>query len=117
MESTLSHYKAKVESVYDGDTVRVNIDLGLKTWIKDEPVRLYGINAPELRGTERPKGLESRDRLRELIDGKEIYLETMKDTKGKFGRYLGKIWIERGGEWININDLMVQEGFADYKDY
>ena len=86
MELTLYHYKANVESTYDGNTVRVNIDLGLKTWIMDEPIRLFGINAPELKGPERPKGLKSRDRLRELINGKEIFLETIKDTKGKFGR-------------------------------
>jgi micrococcal nuclease len=83
----------------------------------DEPIRLYGINAPALRGDERPDGLISRDRLRELIEGKEIYLETIKDTKGKYGRYWGKIWIEQDGEWININDLMIREGFAEYKDY
>ena len=29
MELTLYHYKANVESGYNGDTVRVNIDLGL----------------------------------------------------------------------------------------
>lgn len=94
MELTLYHYKAKVESIYDGDTVRVNIDLGLKTWNMDEPIRLLGITAPELRGPERPKGLKSRDRLRELINGKEVFLETIRDTKGRFSRYLGNIWIE-----------------------
>lgn len=117
MELTLYHYKATVESVYDGDTVHVNIDLGLKTWIMDEVIRLYGINAPELRGDERPKGLASRDRLKELIERKDIYLETIKDTKGKYGRYLGKIWIEENGKWISINDRLVEEGFAEYKDY
>ena len=117
MELTLYHYKANVESTYDGNTVRVNIDLGLKTWIMDEPIRLFGINAPELKGPERPKGLKSRDRLRELINGKEIFLETIKDTKGKFGRYLGKIWIEENGKWVSVNDRIVEEGFAEYKDY
>jgi micrococcal nuclease len=83
----------------------------------DEPIRLFGINAPELKGPERPKGLKSRDRLRELLNGKEIFVETIKDTKGKFGRYLGKIWIEENRKWVSVNDRMVKEGFAEYKDY
>ncbi len=50
------------------------------------------------------------DFLRSKIDGKELIIKTVKDKKGKYGRYLADIW-------ININDLMVAEGFAVYKDY
>ena len=60
MKDKLYHYRAKVASVYDGDTIRVDIDLGLKSWIKDEKIRLNRINAPELRGDERPEGIKSR---------------------------------------------------------
>lgn len=47
MDLELYKYCAKVMSVYDGDTIRVDIDLGLKTWIKNESIRLNRINAPE----------------------------------------------------------------------
>ena len=57
-----------------------------------EKLRLHRINASELRGKERPKGILSRDFLREKIDGKEITIETIKDKKGKYGRYLAEIW-------------------------
>lgn len=67
MDKVLYHYKAKVESVYDGDTCTVDIDLGLHTWINREKIRLNRINAPELRGNEKDKGLKSRDFLRSLI--------------------------------------------------
>ena len=56
MEQTLYHYKAFVTQVYDGDTVTVDIDLGLHTWMKGEKLRLYRINAPELRGEEKEAG-------------------------------------------------------------
>ncbi len=48
MDSNLYLYKAKIISVYDGDTCRVDIDLGLKVWIKNEKLRLLRIDAPEL---------------------------------------------------------------------
>ncbi len=53
MKENLYHYRAVVVSVYDGDTCTVDIDLGLNTWVRGEKLRLYRINAPELRGSER----------------------------------------------------------------
>ncbi|MCW8804734.1 MAG: thermonuclease family protein [Ignavibacteriaceae bacterium] len=118
MEHTLYNYKAIVTSVYDGDTCTVDIDLGLNVWLRGEKLRLNRINAPELRGEERPKGLKSRDFLISKIDGKEITIETIKDRKGKYGRYLAEIWLkEKKGKFININDLLVTEGFAKYQKY
>jgi micrococcal nuclease len=117
MGENLYFYKAHVINVYDGDTCRVDIDLGLKTWIKNERIRLSRINAPELRGDEREKGLLSRDYLRELVLEKEVTLQTAKDKVGKYGRYLGELWIQIDGEWKNVNDLLVQNGFAVYKEY
>ena len=114
MEEKLYFYKAHVTKVYDGDTCTVNIDLGLHTWIHGEKIRLARIDAPELRGVEREQGLKSRDYLRGLILDKDIFLETKKDKKGKYGRYIGEIWItENQSEYINVNDKMVTEGYAE----
>lgn len=118
MEKKLYLYKAFVKEIYDGDTITVDVDLGLKTFIHNEKIRLYGINTPEVKGTEREKGLISRDYLRMLILNKEILLETIKDSKGKYGRYLGTIWIKSmGKEYINVNQLLVKEGLAVEKEY
>ncbi|MCA9935493.1 MAG: thermonuclease family protein [Ardenticatenaceae bacterium] len=118
MQLNLYTYKAIVQSVYDGDTCTVDIDLGLRTWVHDEKLRLARINAPEVRGEEREAGLRSRDFLRSKIDGQKIVVETIKDQKGKYGRYLAEIWLEDGDDtWVNVNDLLVQEGFAEYKEY
>lgn len=117
MQENLYYYKARVISVYDGDTVRVDVDLGFKSWIHNEKLRLARIDAPELRGDERPEGLLSRDFLRELILGKEVVLHTFKDRQGKYGRYLADIWLNRDGKWVNINDLLVTEGHAVYYQY
>jgi len=112
------HYHAIVTAVYDGDTCTVDIDLGLGVWLRGEKLRLYRINAPELRGSERERGIISRDRLRQLILGKEILLETIKDRRGKYGRYLGEVWLVSGdGNCRNINDQLVLEGVAEYRTY
>jgi len=118
MNEKLYHYRAVVQSVYDGDTCTVDIDLGLGIWVHGEKLRLYRINAPERRGVEKEAGLKSGDYLRNLIDGKEIFVQTFKDRKGKYGRYLADIWLEdEDGTWTNVNDLMVQQGYAVYKEY
>lgn len=117
MEDQLYNYRAKVNSVYDGDTIRVDIDLGLKTWVKNESLRLARINAPEVRGSEKVKGKASRDFLRKLILGKEVIVETLMDEKGKYGRYLAEIWLKDDGEYTNVNDLLVEKGHASYKEY
>jgi micrococcal nuclease len=118
MKHTLYHYKAIVTAVYDGDTITVDIDLGLKTWIRGEKLRLIRINAPEIRGAERPIGLLSRDFLRTIILNKEVVLETIKDRKEKYGRYLAEIWIKIDDQnYLNINDELVAKGFAKYQTY
>jgi micrococcal nuclease len=104
----LYNYKARCKSVYDGDTVTLDIDLGFSTWKMHQKVRLLGINTPEIRGSERLSGLIARDRLRELIEGKDIILASHRDRAGKYGRWLGTIYMND----ININQLLLDEGLA-----
>ena len=114
----LYHYRALITECYDGDTCTADIDLGLSTWIRGEKLRLTRINAPEVRGDERPLGLEARDFIRGLITGKEVLLQTIKDKKEKYGRYLAEIWVRNeAGELVNVNDLMVASGHARYQNY
>lgn len=118
MDASLYNYRAQVRSVYDGDTCTVDIDLGLGVWLRGEKLRLYGINAPELIGEERPQGIKARDFLRSLIDDREIIIRTYRDKKGKYGRYLAELFIPKsGGGWLNVNDELVSRGFAVYKEY
>lgn len=105
-------YRAKVIKVYDGDTITVLIDLGFGVTFK-EKLRLYGINTPEVRGKERPDGLISRDRLRERILDEDVIIKTLKDKKGKYGRYIAEVYLEEE----NINDWLVSEGLAERRDY
>lgn len=113
----LYQYQAFVTEVYDGDTCTVTFDLGFKVNFS-EKVRLLGINAPEMRGEDKEKGTVSRDRLREKILNKTVYIETQKDQKEKYGRYLGTIYIKNSaGALESVNDWMVSEGLAVYASY
>ncbi len=102
-------YRAYVRKVYDGDTVTVDIDLGFDVVLKGQKIRLTRINAPEVRGKERPEGLVSRDALREKVLDKWITIKTKKDKKGKFGRWLGELWVDD----TCVNDWLLIEGYAE----
>lgn len=112
IRSFLYHYEAKVMSVYDGDTITVDIQLGLDIELRNQKIRLAGIDAPEMRGEEKVHGKISRDWLRDKILGKTVIIRTEKDKKGKYGRYLGWIFT-LDGKGKSINTQMVELGLAD----
>ena len=101
-------YKAHIENIYDGDTITCTIDCGFGVKLTKQKIRLFGINCPEMRGENKIKGREARDALRNKLGDKKIFLKTFKDKKGKYGRYLGVIYL--GDE--NINNWLVDNGYA-----
>jgi len=106
-------YNAKVRRVYDGDTIRADLDLGFGIWMQNQSIRFMGINTPELRGDSKEAGIVSRDRVIELLDGagNECVIKTSKDKQtGKYGRILGEIWIDT--QPISVNDILLNEGLA-----
>ena len=110
---TLYNYRANVVGIYDGDSVTLDIDLGLGIWSKGQKCRLSGIDTPEIRGEERIEGLKSKQRLCELILGKQVAVETARDKTGKYGRWLVTIWnLDDELGWVNINELLLSEGYA-----
>jgi micrococcal nuclease len=110
---SLYNYRANVISVYDGDTITIDIDLGLGIWSKGQKCRLSGIDTPEIRGSERTEGLKAKNRLSGLILGKQVGITTEKDKTGKYGRWLATVWnLNDDGVWININKLLLSEGHA-----
>lgn len=108
-------YRVKeIVSIYDGDTMRVVIDTGFKIYT-EQTLRLYGINAPEMRGKYKESGKDSRDWLRNrilnaLAHDIMVTIKTRKDKKGKYGRLLAEVFIE--GDEKSLNEQMVDEGLA-----
>lgn len=113
---SLYRYRGVVTKVYDADTVTIDIDLGYNIVMRKQTLRLFGIDAWEVRGVERPEGLEARDRLRALILGREIIFDSHRDKKGKYGRWLASI-VEVDGQPMNVAEILVNEGHAEWKEY
>ncbi len=102
-------YNAEVTAVKDGDTIVADVDLGFGVWVKKQTFRLIGINSPELKTSE---GKVSRDKLKEFILNKRVILNTKKNSKEKYGRWLATVILEEDKNLIDINSKMVAEGYA-----
>lgn len=100
-------YEAKVIEVTDGDTVIVEIALGLDV-SKKEHARLLGIDAPEMNTDE---GKKAKEYLERKIKNKSVTILTKEDKREKYGRLLCEIILEER----NVNKLMIERGFA--KEY
>jgi micrococcal nuclease len=111
---TQNEYNVEVVKVVDGDTVDVNIELGFGLCLKNERVRIVGIDTPESRTSdsiEKIFGLAAKKRVTELLEkgAKLITIDDKKgeDMRGKFGRVLGDFRIQDGRI---LTSVLAQEG-------
>jgi micrococcal nuclease len=110
-----NQYEVKILKVVDGDTVDVDIDLGFGITLRDERVRIMGIDTPESRTSDKVEkvfGLAAKERLKELL-GKDAILITTEnkhgeDMKGKFGRVLGDFKVNDK----RVTKILIEEGHA-----
>jgi len=106
-------YNATVVRVVDGDTIRLDIDLGFDIVLNNQSVRLYRVDTPECRTRdlkEKAAGLLAKSVVKGFIDqGSKVVIKTSLDTKGKFGRILGTIITDNG---ININEHLIDNNYA-----
>ena len=108
------HIKNLIKIV-DGDTIDVDIDLGMNTVKANERIRLAGIDTPESRTTdkfEKSLGLESKEYLKsKLKAAKKIVIKTeLPDSTEKYGRMLG--WIYLDEDTVSLNEQMINDGYA-----
>ena len=112
----MHEYKVNILKVVDGDTVDVDIDLGFGMWLRNERVRVMGIDTPESRTSDKIEkifGLAAKNRLISLL-GAEAILHTQvskkgEDMKGKFGRVLGNFTSINGEKCAAV---LIREGHA-----
>ncbi len=104
-------YKCKMVKVVDGDTIDVDIDLGFGVWMRNQRIRMHGIDTPESRTRdleEKKYGLAAKEFLIKWTNAGGLTLKTHKDDRGKFGRILGEIWCFD----TNVNEKMIEEHHA-----
>lgn len=85
----------------------------LQFQLRNQRIRLYGINAPELHSENPAPGIAAREYLRSLVEGKQVKLKTFQtpigdDKREKYGRFLGEL-IMSGN---SINKKMLDAGLA-----
>ncbi len=104
-------YPAEVERVVDGDTIIVRLSLGLDVVLEHQWIRLYDING-EPKGEQKEKGLEATKYLEERLSKGNIEIEIRpeweKGGKGKYGRWLGVVYVDG----LDINVEMMEKGHA-----
>jgi micrococcal nuclease len=112
-ELKVNEYDVILLKAVDGDTVDVDIDLGFGIWLRDERVRIMGIDTPESRTSDKVEkvfGLAAKTRLKELLENGAVLVTTEdksgEDMKGKFGRILGDFKTPDGKL---VTDVLVEE--------
>ena len=104
-------YRVKeVVKVIDGDTIDVQLDIGFASYLRKR-LRFLGVDTYEVRGDEREKGLLAKARLIEMLGAADqIYVQTVMDSKGKYGRVLAWVWVENNGKLTLVNTQLIEEG-------
>ena len=113
-ELKVNEYDVVLLRSVDGDTVDVDIDLGFGIWLRNERVRIMGIDTPESRTSnevEKLFGKAAKHRLQELLENGGVLVTTEEasgeDMRGKFGRILGDFKIPDGRL---VTEVMIAEG-------
>jgi len=104
----------KVISVYDGDTFRVNIKDYPPIIGEDMPIRIAGINTPEIRGTTgytQEVAQKARKFTQyQLKKAKIIELKNMR--RGKYFRIVADVYIDG----VNLSRVLIRVGLAKRYD-
>jgi endonuclease YncB( thermonuclease family) len=105
----VSRKRAFVYRVIDGDTYWVTVDLGYHCEMTI-PVRLRGVDTPELGTTE---GDNAKLAVRAMIEGQPILLTSFKDHQS-FARWIGDVlfWVPELKDWYDLGAWLVEHGAA-----
>ena len=100
--------KSRVGRVVDGDTIEL---------IDGRKLRYLGMNTPETVHPSKPVecfGKEASNKNKELVSGKEIYLERDVEDKDIYNRILRYVYIKSGenNSLVMINEYLVRNGYA-----
>lgn len=106
-------YKARVVKVVDGDTLHLDVDLGCDIHL-GMTVRLAGIDAPEMSTNE---GKVAKAWVEDWLEScTYLIIQTVKDKKEKYGRYLAYVLDPDQPTLPSLNQQLVNEGLAKLYD-
>lgn len=101
---------SEIVSVYDGDTFKINMQCWPTIIGKNISIRIYGIDTPEIRGSEGVVKKLALDAKRVasfyLLAADTVELRNMR--RGKYFRIIAEVYVD--GE--NLGELLIKEGLA-----
>lgn len=111
-----NEYDVTIVRVVDGDTIDVDIDLGFNVCLKNQRIRIMGIDTPECRTSdpvEKLFGLAAKQKVENLLENKVTLITTENkhgdDERGKFGRILGDF---RTKEGYLLTEILINDGYC-----
>lgn len=113
-------YRAKIEGITDGDTMKMTIDKGFRDFRYNETIRLLRVDTHEIHfvrhdSEEYERGMEEFQFVARWVREKEeafrgkypFILDTYKDDeRGDYERYLGDVISRADGE--KLNDILLE---------
>ena len=103
----------EVRRVVDGDTFRCDINGWPDVIGKDVPIRIAGIDTPELKAdsqTERRLAENARRMTLDTLKGAG-HIELRNVRRGKYFRIVGEVWVDG----ISLGEKLVSAGLAEQK--
>lgn len=97
-------------SVYDGDTFRANLHMPCDILSNNIPIRIYGIDTPEIRNKNlelKELGMRARDYLKKRLEGGNR-IELRNIRRGMYFRIIAEVYIDG----MSIGDELLSLKFA-----
>lgn len=115
-------YNCIINKIVDGDTIDVDLDLGFDIILKNQRVRLHGVDTPETRTkdlVEKQFGLLATEYVNTLLTVGEKYVLVSKEynASGKFGRLLADFEVHDKSinYTVSLTSLLIKNGYgAEY---
>jgi len=111
-------YEVHIRKIIDGDSINVDIDLGFGIILRDQIIRIKGVDTPEVRTSDREEkafGVAAKHYVQtHLPEGTTQIMKSTLDksgdtVRGKFGRILADFIISDGKL---LSDSLVDEHLA-----
>ncbi len=101
----------RVMRVVDGDTLDIDAPDGVKPTTR---IRLWGVDTPEIaRGKKAGMyfGEQASTFAKSVLDNRSVHVVlSPKNTRGRYGRLLAYVFLERGGDMFN--EMLISKGYA-----
>ncbi len=106
----------------DADTVRLWMGLGFHMDANALIFRVDHLNAPEITGAEKPLGVAATEAVKAFVEGGQLIAQTIRtkkdfDAQGKYGRWRVVLYLLKDNKLWNVNEWLIENGYAVRKEY